>query len=635
MSVQQSSTSPSTVNFKVRYAIAVWLAALIIFLLWLIITVAGGPPSPTLTGTGKNAQSEPQVGSNAYIVKNLPPWGSVPTPSLPFEPSSEYVLSGYGLQGFYQSVPPNPAWTVSLPEPTVTAQLVKRGDSPAIVTENVRLSWEMEIQTGNSHEGQANTDYEYRGDMAAAADGLSFAATVPASAMQTDGSINPYPIVRITAREDGSGRILAQSAAVVAVGPGFGCAHCHADAGFSILKSHDKHQGTDLEGMAKSGAPVDCRSCHDGLSRDGDTLNPGAGLSFSAAIHGWHAPYLAGGNSEACMTCHEALGDSGKDERPRPLFLRDVHMDRGLGCINCHGTLEDHALALLKAEQQAGQENAAKGIAAITPRSVKDIGEITPRLPWVQQPDCAGCHNFNTKPGSHTASAFNAWTKNADERFNRATDYTATLRCPSCHGAPHAVYPASNPIGSDRDIMVPLQYQQHARALGAAGNCALCHMQSMDMSAHHPLVERKTTQVHVPEDARITLPRVNFPHASHARLACTACHHTGREDGKSLVCASAGCHDKAEALAQDGSSNIMYFRKAFHGENRSCFYCHTALRQEGKGSGPVACKDCHRAPSPIWEREQTTAHGAATSTPSPTTMTEPSPEGASTPGVQE
>jgi hypothetical protein len=300
--------------------------------------------------------------------------------------------------------------------------------------------------------------------------------------------------VRVTAH-DADGNALAAGGAVLAVAPEFGCALCHADAEYAILKVHDRHQGTSLESTARQGAAVKCRACHTGLAGDAAKPAPGAGMSFSAAIHGWHAAYMTNRGADACLSCHTGLGRTAQKDAAKPaaalqpLLARDMHVAKGLTCVTCHGALEDHALALLKAEEQAGQAFAAKAMAQIAPREVKSLGDITARLPWKQTPDCAACHDFKVKPKPGAVTGFGKWTADAAGRYNARADDLSVLRCPACHGAPHALYPAKNPLGKDRDNLPPLQYQSLARALGAAGNCALCHMQDMDESAHHPLVE--------------------------------------------------------------------------------------------------------------------------------------------------
>jgi len=472
---------------KIHYAVRAWLVCLVIFLVWLVITVSGSPPVRPLAEAENNTGRERQPNvDTGYVVNNFPARESLPIPDLPFASGAEYVLSGYGLQGMYQNVPGNKAWTLAMPAPRLAVQLVKRGDSPAMITENVRISWEMESQTV-LEEGEG---LSRKGEMELAKNGLSFVARVPVTAMEADGSLNPYPVLRISAHQADSGEQLAASAAVVAISPGFGCALCHADAEFAILEAHDRHQGTKLQEQARQSGPVNCRDCHNGIQQEGGKTSAGTGLGLSAAIHGWHTQYLGNEASNACLTCHIGLGRANDKSAtaPRPLFARDLHIAKGLNCVDCHGNLEDHSLALLRAEQEAGQKLATTAMAAITPRSVADAGQINSRLPWIQLPDCAGCHDFQTKPKPGQASAFNKWTENADRLFSARTEGTGTLRCPTCHGAPHALYPSNNPLGNNRDNLVPVQYQQHVGTLGAAGNCALCHMQDMDSSAHHDLV---------------------------------------------------------------------------------------------------------------------------------------------------
>lgn len=587
-----------------------WLTAFILFFAWLLFSLADMTQTP-----GRKADKAPQEESgqadeksSPYVLGDLPAWGSLPAPSEPFDAADEYVLTGYGLQGFHQQTADSSVWTLSYPAPVFAAQLIKRGDSPEIITENIRIRWEMEPQTilaaaASGGSTREETPDSRRGDMEPGEDGRTFRAEIPVTARQSDGILNPYPIVRITATEKDSGKQLARSAAVLAVSPGFGCAFCHADEGYAILEVHDRHQGTDLQGQAKKGTPVACRSCHSGLGTDPEKPEAGSGLSVSAAIHGWHVQYMPDQGADSCLTCHSGLGLSPdeKGERPRALFARDLHVERGLDCTRCHGGLEDHALALLLAEKKAGQTLADAAIERIRPKAVSAVDEITPRLPWVQQPDCTGCHDFEKKPDYETASSFNNWTKDGSGLFSARSDEMDTVRCLTCHGAPHAIYPADNPVGRDRDNMVPIQYQQHARPLGDAGNCALCHMQPMDISAHHNLVTRSSTQIHVPDGAELTLPPVHFAHSAHKAFECTVCHHTGHEDGKPLLCTSAGCHDGIKDSGTDDSPDTEYFRTAFHGPVRSCFHCHSTAKAEGRSAGPVACKDCHTAPSPRWD----------------------------------
>jgi hypothetical protein len=428
------------------------------------------------------------------VLEDLPSPGSIAEPKLAFDNKAEYVLLAFAQQGFAQSNQ-NIAWTLDYPKPTLFAQLVKRGDTPELVTDKVTLRWELDPKT-TSTEGESATR---GGAMRLADDGIAFAAQVPVSGTQIDGQRNPYPFVRVTAHDD-EGNALAASGAVVTVAPEFGCAMCHADAEYAILKVHDRHQGTSLENYARQGTAVQCRHCHTGLQGDAAKPAPGTGMSVSAAIHGWHAPYMANRGADACLSCHTGLGystpkDKAADDakpsgKPLPLLARDMHvMNSGLTCVTCHGFLEDHALALLTAEHQAGQTLAAKAMAQISPREGETLETIKPRRPWVQTPDCAACHDFSVKPKAPAVSGFDKWAENAKGRYNSRPDELSVMRCAACHGAPHALYPASNPLGKNLDNLVPLQYQSLAKSIGAADNCSLCHTQEVEESAHHPLVK--------------------------------------------------------------------------------------------------------------------------------------------------
>lgn len=596
--------SPST-----RWALPVWLAAVAVFLIclgWVLFTTPS-EPSPS-EGRAESRQAAAQAGP-VTVLDGLPAPGAVTAPDMPFAASQEYVLTGAGLQGFYQTSAPNDVWTLNYPEPELDAQLIRRGPpDPQVVSEGVKVTWRVGPEAGLTRGSTARS-----GSMEPVEDSF-FRASIPVSAVRADGTLDPYPVVTLRAEDAASGKVLAESAAVLAVSPGFGCAHCHANAGTAILEAHDRHEGTRLMAAHAGGAVIDCRSCHVGPSvgKDGKET-PGKGLGVSAAVHGWHAAYLTGDGADACKTCHVDLGragDGGKDA-PKPLFARDFHVDRGLTCVRCHGNMADHALALLKAEQEAGQGQAVKLMAGIT--GTVPLETIKGRLPWVQEPDCTSCHNFSEKPDLLTASAFNKWTPRDEGRaglFSERRGDMLMVRCIVCHGAPHAVYPARNPVAPDLDNIPPLQYQRQAAPLGSYGNCALCHGQPMEYSAHHPLVAWSETSIHAPAGARLSMPAARFSHQAHTPVVnCTVCHHTGYEDGTSLLCTSSGCHDGVTATLRAGKDakptpNPRYFYDAFHGDAfPGCLACHTRWLAEGKPAGPTDCKACHQAPSPLWAAE--------------------------------
>lgn len=439
--------------------------------------------------------AESSVFDPGCVMTALPQEGAIKVPSPAFNEKSKYVLVGQGLQGLYQSSPSGMIWQIDEQEKLVEAQLILRGPTPEVLSSGVKISWTLS-EEANLDNGTVRFASK-SGEMQADETNGFFSAIIEADVhISASEYFNPYQVLTLKAQDAASGLTLAESATVLAVSPGFGCAHCHADPGYGILALHDKRNGTEFQAEARSGSTVFCSSCHSGASFEDGEYQPGMMIGFSSAIHGWHAQYLTEREGDACLTCHIGLGSpkAADSAAPKAIFMRDMHNERGLSCVKCHGYMEDHAAALLRAEQEAGQELAARNLERVSPRAVEKIGDIKPRLPWIQEPDCTSCHDFDAKPSVAEASAFNAWTElpgNEDglELFSRSMDYSGVMRCASCHGAPHAGYPASNPVAAGLDNIPPIQYQGAALVLGARGNCTLCHTIDMPMSIHHPIVE--------------------------------------------------------------------------------------------------------------------------------------------------
>lgn len=598
-----------------KYFLWAWIIALGVFLLFLVIMIVNEAALPddvskeqSRTSAIRNSMIEPASvlpPEQGYVLDNLPKFGSLENPELKFTPDDTYILLGAGLQGFYQSPSAQSAWSLNLPEYTLAVQLVQRDIFPVMVNSDVRVEWELD--SASNQPAKAEVPAEARkGVFVYNEDSQAFEAIIPATALETEGAYNPYPIFIIKAYDADNVQI-AETGLNLGVAPDFGCSYCHADPQYGVLQAHDTHQGTNLEKQARKGEKVQCVSCHSGVAaKDGNLVSAGPALGVSASVHAWHAPYLADSGEEACLSCHIGLGkaaDEGPEVWPRRMFMRDVHLQRGLSCVACHGTLEDHALALLLAEKQAGQSMAAAAIERIQPRAVASVDEINARMPWVQEPDCASCHDFQTKPNFETASAFNKWTDHVGDDaalFSVRTDGTGQIRCISCHGAPHAVYPSRNAIGSERDNLQPVQYQQDPRPLGGEGNCAVCHTMPMEFPPHHDLVERSSTLLTVPEGAVLFMPQVRFSHDAHDSVDCMTCHHKGHEDGQPVGCTAAGCHDLVKADPANQAEDYRYFRNAFHGLIRSCNACHLERQEKSLPGGPTNCQGCHRAPSKMW-----------------------------------
>ncbi|MCA1905550.1 MAG: cytochrome ubiquinol oxidase subunit I [Desulfarculus sp.] len=454
-----------------------------------------------------------------YIVRNL--HGKQEEPAVefkgqelpleipPFDAHKDaYVLLCWNDLGMHCLTDDDQQLMILPPANTLQAQLIKRGETPKLVSQGVEISYA--VEPGHSDPAKRLPFWRYAKaifgkelppGVGLAGKGLNGsmdydeklgvyeAKFIPVSPYPDAGGFNPYPLFTIEAKDKQTGQLLARTRVVAPVSSEVGCRNCHGGGwrvdnlagmasatGEDILATHDRINRTDFKRQAAAGKPVFCASCHadPALGMAGD----GKRLSFSAAIHGWHANYLTQRGAEACQACHP-------DSPSGPTrCLRGLHVQMGQDCTNCHGFLEDHALGLLKGEQAAGKPQAAALMRHLQPRSVASLAEVNPRAPWVNQPDCLNCHRDFAAPEAG-ASGFNRWTKGAEELYRVRGD-EAGVKCAACHGSPHALYPAKNPYGRDRDVVQPRQYQGNALPLGANQNCKVCHTVEMDSEMHHP-----------------------------------------------------------------------------------------------------------------------------------------------------
>ncbi len=460
-----------------------WIGVILLTLLVIVWALASlSPKAPGRADTSKTTAASASAPSPAETQKEAP----LPPATVPgFDPeTAEYILTAFSPEGIHHITDAEPVFTLLSPGNFLTAQLIRRGAGPEPLSDKDGVTLRYTIDPPHDKSLAPETA---SGIFTFDAQGKAFVCgPIPLLPYyEQDGKTRfaPYPTASVEAR-DAKGQLLAQTRVVLPVSSETGCRNCHTGpwkvdgkAGISkttaldILKTHDRRNKTKLQEKAAKGTPVNCKSCHGG---------PGKEMELSAAIHGFHAEMALKG-AEACGKCHPSA------EKGYTHFFRDFHSLWGLDCTRCHGAMEDHALALLKAEAESGNKTAVKRMERIRPIQVAKIADIVPRKAGVQLPQCAGCHNFKDKPDAGTASAFNAWTKTPDERFTLAKENTGALRCPSCHGAPHALYASDNPVGDGRDNIQPRQYQKLAAPLGKDNNCAVCHTMDMEPFIHHDL----------------------------------------------------------------------------------------------------------------------------------------------------
>ena len=469
---------------------------------------------PPFMGTAKEKKA-----LAAYIVRDLnntePPTSSKfkaekeQTVIPEFDKNSDYVLLAWNDLGMHCISDNSDYFSFLPPANTLWAQLIERGPKPTVISEGVKIKYE--VEEGYRHpekhvdfwknakktygaelkEGIGLAGKGLTGEMDPNTNNTFTAPLIPVTPYRDDGSYNPYPQFTITAIDKNNGQELASTKAVAPTSTEMGCRNCHqgdwrvngvsgmADlTAENILKVHDRIEGTKLKQETKKGNPVLCQRCHGdpaiGVKGKNNILN------FSTAIHGFHANYLVGMDGEACNMCHPN-SPSGNTR-----CLRGRHSRLGpMDCTTCHGKIEDHALALLKHEEQYGKQRVTKLKNNLEPRSVKTYKDVKPRQPWLQQPDCKSCHtNFDIRNIKKAPLGFNRWVSGGSALYRNRTD-THGVMCAACHGSPHAVYYAKNMYSEDRDNIQPIQYMGFAGTMGIKNNCKVCHTVEMDVNGHH------------------------------------------------------------------------------------------------------------------------------------------------------
>jgi hypothetical protein len=422
------------------------------------------------------------------------------------EKKDQYILLAWNSKGVHFFSDSDIYFSIIPPGNTLNSVLIKRGEVPERIFEYVEITYTIEkgFEQPSKHVSFWDVSKSLIGRDLEKDTGLSgnqtkgimklddtgelfYADYIPVIPYSEDGSFNPYPLMTIVAKDKTTGQILARTITVAPASTEIGCKNCHGGnwkfsdvAGISdttandILSMHDKNNDTNLMRLAQKGKPVSCKSCH----KDADEENGRDILNLSAAMHGKHANYLPNRGADACFTCHTDSPEGSTRS------FRGFHADI-FECTACHGTIEDHALSLLKAELNKKKKGALELMRHLKPQMVKTVYEINPRLPWINEPDCLNCHiDFQLPEDVDDYVAFNQWTDSSADLFRHRRDDMEVLNCSACHGSPHAVYPATNIFGNNRDNIQPMQYQKNSGTIGSS-NCNPCHTAPMEDEGQH------------------------------------------------------------------------------------------------------------------------------------------------------
>ncbi len=404
---------------------------------------------------------------------------------------------------------------------------------------------------------------------------------VPITPYDDAGHKNPYPLMRLVARDRG-GALLAETRIVLPVSDEMSCTICHAsgsgnaakpaagwvndknpdrDYRLNVLRLHDDRQGTnplfrdalaragyDARGLyatAASGKPILCARCH------ASNALPGTGIAgitaLTATLHTLHAGVIdprngqtleAATNRAACYSCHP-----GSTTRClRGAMGSAVNPDGSLAmqCQSCHGPMS----AVGSADRQG----------------------------WLDEPSCQSCHTgtaVNNKGQIRFTSAFENGRPRqaADPVFSTNPNVPGPghslyrfsyghggLACEACHGSTHAEYPASHL----NDNLQNSDLQGHA---GPLSECSTCHggsPRTVSGGPHglHPLGQ---DWVNGHGDA-----------AEHGGAsACRACHGT---DSRGTVLSYA----QADRTVRSEFGTRFFWR----GFRVSCYACHNGPNSE-------------------------------------------------------
>ena len=443
-----------------------------------------------------------------------------PTPpgiGTPPKGNGQYTLIAWNELGMHCMDPSYEDFSVLPPYNTLIAQVIRRGDGPAIVASNITVEYRI---LGNTRSDNKTNFWQYAqklfglpqpltpniglkgkglsGRMTAAGDHF-IAEGIPLTEYLDSNLGTPYPyqVAELVAK-DSKGNILASTQTVAPVSTEMNCAACHNDNGSAnhgiatgvvkrnILTLHDQKHATDL--MAQR--PVLCANCHssNALGKPGKPGIP----SLSTAIHGRHAEVGIddGTMTGTCYKCHPGT---------QTKCLRGAMFAAGKTCYDCHGNLA-----------AVGNPN---------------------RRPWMDEPRCAQCHDAAHSENSGTLYRFSKGHQG--------------VYCQACHGSQHAEYPSTQPNDNIQSILL----QGHA---GTVDTCTVCHITKPSFGGPH-----KDT-MHVIGNSWVS------GHQGANKSTCAQCHGT----------TSAGTPYSAVKVAKTINAGVYGIKNWPAGYQVSCWSCH-------------------------------------------------------------
>lgn len=329
---------------------------------------------------------------------------------------------------------------------------------------------------------------------------------IPISPFDDAGRKNPYPMMRLIARNSG-GTALATNDVVLPVSDEMDCRTCHAsgtdaaarpsagwvwsskperDFRLNILRLHDDRQfaahatvyGAALgaggfnprglyRGVAADGHPVLCAKCH--ASEALGTASYSNIPPLTASVHSRHAtvtdpdlhvPLDSATHRGACYRCHPGSTTRCLRGAMGGAVAADGSLE--MQCQSCHGTLSRVGAA--------------------------------DRVGWFMEPDCQSCHTGTATSNGGQIRFVSCFDSNGTVRAVSNRTFATTLdtpapglslyrfsrghgglQCSACHGSTHAEFPSTHRNDNRRNEVI----QGHA---GVMVECTSCHV-SMSVSS--------------------------------------------------------------------------------------------------------------------------------------------------------
>jgi len=356
--------------------------------------------------------------------------------------NSTYVVLGYNDLGMHCLNQDFSEICILPPFNTLRAQVLRRGREPEIVTNGFAVEYSIPGNTTSAAKTNfwthapklfgkpiardvGLTGNRMTGKLTARKDFLEVSG-IPLTPLTDNGVNHPFQLSRLVVRAP-TGKILAETRAVVPASWELNCHLCHNTPGVSvatnILRAHDRRFKTGLEKLK----PVLCASCHADAAL-GATGKRGVS-SFSHAMHRSHAPRMSQLPKlrNACYACHPGIQNE---------CQRDVHATRGLGCVDCHGDMQT-------------------------------VAQVT-RRPWVDEPRCVTCHQ-SRKPDFDF--------EEPGQLFKDSRGH-GDVACAACHGPQHATGPATTVADNAQAIL----WQGQS---GVIRKCTVCHTEQPSQPFFH------------------------------------------------------------------------------------------------------------------------------------------------------